>query len=125
MLVACSLPLAAHQKISDNSSGKHPAAGRGPPGTTAASLCLILLRIDFLYNDVTHNVGSWFQRLQGCFSSFCSRQIREAIFHEWRHVVLISPDVLKFFSTKYFIMSFHQLISPIISYNSIFVKLEA
>ena len=40
MLVACSLPLAAHQKISDNSSGKHPAAGRGPPGTTAASRCI-------------------------------------------------------------------------------------
>jgi len=39
-LGACGLLLEAHQKISDNSSGKHPAAGRGPPGTTAAGHCV-------------------------------------------------------------------------------------
>jgi len=35
-LAACCLWLAARQKISLCSSGMKPAAGHGPPGTTAA-----------------------------------------------------------------------------------------
>jgi len=38
-LDACGLTLESHQKISDNFSSMHPAAGHGPPGTMAAGRC--------------------------------------------------------------------------------------